>query len=271
MRADIASHLRHETSGSSVRLSLTIEEQDGGFLGTLTAFDPSGSQSSRRIHGATCLDVAHALAFLTGLVIELGGHLEPESPPAPEPPPLSPRAVAMTGAAPSYVDVSTVLLMGTRGGFGPTLHVTGEAGAEVATRIGALSPSLRLSGFVGESSLGGGSESASLWFAGGRLEVCPLRFGSPNVVLRPCAGAEFGRVHAQGQTSISPRTAVEFWASGETTLRLQWLATKSLFAELGGGPEFFIVRTRYYFQPDRTLYVAPWLTARGAFGLGLRF
>jgi hypothetical protein len=78
-------------------------------------------------------------------------------------------------------------------------------------------------------------------------------------------------VHAQGQIAIDPRTAIDLWASAEATLRLQWFATRSFFAELGGGPELPIFRTRYYFEPNEVLYVVPWLTARAAIGVGLQF
>jgi hypothetical protein len=52
---------------------------------------------------------------------------------------------------------------------------------------------------------------------------------------------------------------------------LQWYATKSFFAELGGGPVFPVIRAQYYFEPDQTVYAVPWLTAEAAGGIGLRF
>jgi hypothetical protein len=272
---DVAHHVHDQSRAAGVRLRLTIEEDETGYLGILVTFDESGNEGSRRIHGKTCFEVAHALAFLAGLVIELGGHLETAAPPAPmpsAPPPPSTAPPAPPVVEPAHpIDVSTVVLAGTRGGFGPTVRVTGETGVDISARSGIVAPSARLSGFAGDSSLGVGGGSAALWFVGGRLEVCPLRFGNAHVVLRPCAGGEIGWVHAQGQIAIDPRTAIDLWASAEATLRLQWFATRSFFAELGGGPEFPILRTRYYFEPNQVLYVVPWLTARAAIGIGLQF
>jgi hypothetical protein len=261
-----------ESRAAGVRLRLTIEEDETGYLGILVTLDESGNEGSRQIHGKTCFEVAHALAFLAGLVIELGGRLETGSPPYPMPlPPPPPAAPPVVEPSPHPIDISTVVLAGTRGGFGPTVRVTGETGVDIGARSGIVAPSARLSGFAGDSSLGGAGASAALWFVGGRLEVCPLRFGNANVVLRPCAGGETGWVHAQGQIAIDPRTAIDLWASAEATLRLQWFATRSFFAELGGGPELPILRTRYYFEPNQVLYVVPWLTARAAIGVGLQF
>jgi hypothetical protein len=98
-----------------------------------------------------------------------------------------------------------------------------------------------------------------------------LRFGNAEVALRPCVGGELGTVDAQGHIAVQPRSAIETWGSVEATLRLQWLAARSFFAEASGGAVLPIERTRYYFEPDRTLYRVPWLTARAAVGIGVRF
>jgi hypothetical protein len=271
-RSDVASHVRAESHAPRVRVNITIEEQRTGYLGVLVAFDELGNESSRRIRGKTCVDVAHALAFLAGLVIELGGRIETDTLPAPTAyaPPVPPTPPPVV-ASPRAIDISAVVLAGTRGGFGPIVRISGEAGVEISARGGLLAPSVRASTFAGDSHLDGGVGSAALWFVGGRVEICPYRFGNEHVALRACAGGELGGVHAQGQVASNPRTVTELWASAEATLRVQWFATNSWFIELSGGPEFPIVRTRYYFEPDRTLYVVPALTARAAVGLGLQF
>jgi hypothetical protein len=274
-RADVASHVHALSSAAGVRVNLAIEAHDTGYLGILVAFDESGTKSSRRIEGKTCSDVAHALAFLAGLVIELGGRVEPEAPPAPTsspPPPVTIAAAPVVAVAPPRpYDVSAVLLAGARGGFGPVVRIAAEAGVDISAHGGILAPSVRVAGFAGEGHLDGTGGSAALWFVGGRFELCPLRFGNAYVVLRSCAGGELGAVHAQGQVVAVPRAVTELWASVEATLRVQWLATNVWSVELGGGPELPLVRARYYFEPDRILYVVPPLTARGAVGLRLQF
>jgi hypothetical protein len=278
-------------------VDLAIEARDGRYVGTLVAFDDRGEQGSRRIQGATCAEVAHALAFLAGLAIELGGHIEPESPP-PSPPPPSPPPVrkvervepaapprAHARKPPRSTDVSVVLLEGARGGFGPGPRTSGELGVEVGAARGVFAPSARVAGFVAKSevwgpasgpSAGTGSAlrvevGADLLVVGGRLEICPLRLGGESFVVRPCVGGEIGQVWGRGQIAVQPRRVTELWGAAEGTLRLSWFATPHFFVEASGGPVFPIVRTRYYFQPDETLYTVPVVTARGTFGFGIRF
>ena len=275
--ADVADHLHDRSRAGGIEVNVAIEERQRVYVGRLVASDESKRRSSRQIEGKTCSDVAHALAFLAGLVIELGGQIESDTSPVRGPSGAllpaaesSPRPVG----APSPVrpvDLSLVLLAGAVGGFGPLVRATAELGFDVSARPALLAPALRLVGFGGDSFLEGAGGSAALWFAGARLEICPLRFGNEAIALRPCAGGELGDVHAQGQTAFAPRTLNEVWASTEVTLRLQWFVTKAFFVELAGGPVVPLTRTHYYFEPDQTLYVVPQVTARGAGGLGVRF
>jgi hypothetical protein len=272
--ADVASHVHDTSRAGSVRVNVTIEEGEGSYAGTLVAFDRTGRESSRRIVDKKCSDVAHALAFLAALVIEVGGHLEPEAGPAPHPapPPIpstparEPAAVARPRSLPA-----AVLLGGVRGGLGPAVRASAEAGAEIGASEGLVAPSLRVVGFVANGSVDGAGGSASLWLAGGRVELCPLRFASARFALRPCAGTEVGVVQAEGQSAFAPHTVTEAWVTAEATLRGQWFPTAWSFVELGGGPVVALDRTRYYFLPDQTLYVMPVLTARAALGVGLVF
>jgi hypothetical protein len=221
--------------------------------------------------------VANALAFLAALVIELGGHTEPEAPSAPNlpppPPPLQrePPADSVGVARPRPLALSAVVLGGVRGGLGPSVRASGEAGVEVSLPGGIVAPSLRLAGFAGSGSLDGSAGSAALWLAGGSLELCPLRFGNARLVVRPCVGAEVGVIRADGQVQYAPRSPTEPWVSAEATLRGQWFATNSWFFELGGGLVTPFVRTRYYVEPDQTLYVVPSLTAQATIGAGVVF
>jgi hypothetical protein len=279
--ADVADHVHDRSRAAGIEVNVTIEERQKVYVGRLAALDESKTRSSRQIEGKTCSDVAHALAFLAGLVIELGGRIEADSSPVQGPSPAPPPAAApprgpARAAPPDMVsaraiDVSLVLLAGAVGGFGPLVRATGELGIDLSAPPALLAPSLRLVGFGGDSFLDGSGGSATLWFAGARLEICPLRFGNSTIALRPCAGGELGDVHAQGQIAFEPRSVNEVWASAEVTLRVQWFVRKAFFVELGGGPVVPLARTHYYFEPDQTLYVVPQLTARGAAGLGVRF
>ncbi|HEY1536014.1 MAG TPA: hypothetical protein VGF76_18470 [Polyangiaceae bacterium] len=277
-RADLAKHLRDTSRAAGTRLELAITEHDTGYHGVLVALDSSGHQGTRQIEGKTCAEVAQALAFLARMVIELGGLVDSEVPPAPAPP-VPPPKIILPNSHPqpaarkplSGVQVSVVLLGGARGGFSPDLRPTGELGVDVGASPAVWSPSLRLVGFAGNSELGSLAGSAALRFFGGRLELCPLHLGNTSLTVHACAGGELAAVDARGQIALEPKSVTKLWASAEATLRLQWFATRSFFAELGGGPVFPIVRTHYYFEPDRTLYIVPDVTARVALGFGLLF
>jgi hypothetical protein len=277
----VAAHVHDLSHAAGARIELTIAASARGYEGTLVASDERGQQGSRRIEGKTCVEVAHALAFLAGLAIELGGRVEPDASPHPHtesrvPAPAPARPVA--AAPPRSIDVSLALLEGARGGFASSPRTSGELAFEIGGARGLLAPSLRVAGFLGRSHLelsasetSGQAPSGDLRFFGGRLELCPLRFGNAEIALRPCFGGELGTVDAQGHIAVQPRSATETWASAEATLRLQWFAARSFFAEASGGAVLPVERTRYYFEPDRTLYRVPWLTARGAVGVGVRF
>jgi hypothetical protein len=281
-RADVARHVHDDSHSAGVRLELRIEPREAGYGGQLVAFDSRGNQGSRQISGKTCAEVAHALAFLAGLVIELGGHIESDAdpsavpraePPAPTPvraPPLeTPQSVS---TPPSHLRLSAVLLADARGAFAPSPRPTGELGVELGAANGWLwSPAVRLLAFVGNSELQGSDGSAALRFIGGRFELCPLQLGNRSFVLRPCVGGELGAVAARGHIGTESKRLTEPWAAAEVTLRLQWFASKSIFAEVGFGPVFPLFRTHYFFEPDRTLYSVPAVSARAALGLGLLF
>lgn len=287
-RRDVAGRVPAESLRAEVHVDVVVEAADGRYHGTVTALDGAASESTRRlIDGDSCAEVAHALAFLAALLVELNGHLdadaEPPPPPvSPPPAPAPPSAVAV--AAPvrrapvspaNDVRVSAVLLGAGRPGFGPSVLASGEAGVDVVVGAGTVAPSARLVAFAGRGSLSALAGSASLWFAGARLELCPIRLGLTTLAFRVCAGAELGAVHAQGDVLFEPRAVTEPWITAETTLRVSWFpfafATRSFFVELGGGPVLPLDRTRYYLEPDATLYRTPVASARLATGLGWQF
>jgi hypothetical protein len=278
--AEVASHVHDTSRAGSVRVNVTIEEHEAGYSGMLEAFDRSGNESSRSVADKKCSAVAHALAVLAALVIEVGGHLERETVPAtpPPPPPVPPPARERAEIPrPRSIALSAFLLGGIRGAIGPGPRPSVEAGVEIGASGGVLAPSLLLGGLVANgspavnASENGAGGSASLWLVSGRIEVCPLRLAGASFVVRPCAGAELGALRAEGQASFTPHTDTEPWVAAEATLRAQWFPTSWWFVELSGGPVVPLVRTRYYFVPDQTLYSVPGLTAQAAIGAGLLF
>jgi hypothetical protein len=283
-RRDVASRLHDESRVANVRLDVAIAPDDGGYRGTITALDDTAKESARRrIEGKSCTEVAHAMAFLAALAIELNGHLDPDvepAPPSPSPPPqpppqpvvqVPPVSPPSPVASADALRVSALLLGDARAGFGPGIYASGEAGVEMVGGSGTVALAARFVAFAGRGSLDSPAGSAWMWFGGGRLELCPIRIGGTTLIFRVCAGGELGAVHAQGEVPFKPRAATVPWVSAEATLRIQWFVTRVLFVELGGGPVLPLDRTRYYFEPDTTVYQPPMVAARVAMGLGWQF
>jgi hypothetical protein len=278
VRADVAAHVHDASRAAGARVELQIAAEGTAFSGELVAIDAAGRQGRRRIRGHTCAEVAHALAFLAGFAIELGGRMEPDAsePPVPATPaPLTPLPAPSLGireapARPPWA-IILVALGEARGGLAPIPRPSAAIGLDVGERTDALfSPTGRIALDVGSGHLEGAQGSANLSLLCARLEVCPLRFGGSAFAVRPCVGTELGGVHAQSSAPVAPRNSIEPWGSAEVTLRVQWLVTQRLFVEVGAGPSASLFRTRYFFEPNHTLYVVPPVTGRGALGFGLR-
>ncbi len=102
------------------------------------------------------------------------------------------------------------------------------------------------------------------------MGLCPVRFEGSTITFRPCAGLAFGAVHASGSIPVDPRSVTEPWASLDGVLRLRWLVTARWFVEAQAAASLELVRTRYFFEPDETLYVVPPVTGRGGLEVGFR-
>jgi len=100
LRKYVAAHVHDPSRASGIRIDLRVVQSNNGFVGYLVAWDEAKTQRQRTVVGDDCADVAHALAFLAALAIDLGGYLEPEpaGPPSPsssaEPPLNMPPPVA---------------------------------------------------------------------------------------------------------------------------------------------------------------------------------
>jgi hypothetical protein len=310
MRADVASHTHDLSSAEGVHVDLTIVKHDSDFLGELVATDAASHVGHRTVSGRTCSEVAHALAFLTGLAIELGGRIEPEpaalsvsaalptvsatpaTPSSPEvdvaiaSPPSAPSATVaaptpIRSDAPSASDASTTRLawalgLGAeaRGGLAnspqPVVRLAFEIAKHETDESNGFVPSARLSALGGRGQVSNSLGTAQLWLIGGALEVCPVRWGGAHWEIRPCTVGEAGAVQARGSTQIDPRDATVPWGALGESLRFRWAPTERFFAELSGGLLVPLVRTRYFFNPDADLYVVPSVTANGGLVVGVR-
>jgi hypothetical protein len=282
-REDTLAHV-HDTSGSAgAKVAVRIEATEGGFRGELVATDYEGNEGRRSIDGATCANVAHALAFLAGLAIELGGHLEkaepapPPTPPpqaAPAPPPVVAPRVQPPPAAPQShaLDASAAILADLRTGLAPEVRPALEVAADLEDRrAGPVRHAYRLAVVGALSELAGSGGTASLTYLAGRLEGCPLRFGGARLGLGTCLAFEIGYVWAESHATTNPRNNGQVWPTGEASLRLKYVVSGGLFLEADVGVGVPMIRPQYFFQPDRVLYQVPAVTLRAALGVGYRF
>lgn len=282
-RDDALSHV-HDTSGAAgARVAVRIDGEASGFHGELSATDTEGHVGHRSIDGTTCEDVAHALAFLAGLAIELGGRLaEPEPPAKAEPPSTAappPTRIALPAPPPLPVPppprhaAFSILALGElRTGLAPVPRPAGEIAFGVEdSRERVLAPSLRVAIVGAQSELDASDGSATLRYLAGRAEGCPLRWGTRRIELRPCVAVEVGYVWAESHAAKNPRNAGQVWPSGEASLRLNLRISGGLFLEPDVAVGVPFLHPRYFFEPDQVLYQVPSITFRAALGLGYRF
>jgi hypothetical protein len=284
VRADVAAHVHDPSAATGTRIDLTIAEAAGGFEGELVATDHEGKLGRRSITGATCPEVARALAFLAGLAIDLGGRIAPDPaaapepaprpPPPPEPPPAPPKPSPVVPVLPPPAPGPEILIaLGAeaRGGLGDGPRFASTLGLEIGDpRAQVFAPSVRVAALFGLSHVSSNAGAANLQLYAARLEACPLRLGGERVYLRACVAGEGGAVRAEGEIAVAPRSATKPWVTVEPALRVPFFVTPRFFLEANGGAIVSLVATRYYFEPDHTLFVTPRLTARAGLGLGFR-
>jgi hypothetical protein len=276
LRADVAAHVRGGTRPSGVQIRIEIAAAGGQFSGELFATDRFGSENRQSLAGADCGEIAHALAFLAGLAVELGERRPteivatsppPAAPPAPTPELSSPeRSFALTGW----------VMAGVTGGLADVPSPSGEIGVAIeSTRPRLWAPGIAAAVLVaGDSQIDGQRGSAQLSLLGGRLAACPLRFARSKVDLRPCAGVTFGQVWGRATSLMNAPSVTEPWLSAEATLAVRWLATSRILLQVEGGAVFPIQRASFAFafQPDgQAFFTVPSVTGRVSAGCGFRF
>jgi hypothetical protein len=271
LREDVAAHVRIGTRPSGVQIRIEIGVVDGQFTGELSAADRFGSENRQSLGGRDCAEIAHALAFLAGLAVELGERRRTDLTTTSRPPPapaLSPvqRPFMITGW----------IMAGVTGGMADVPSLSGEIGVGIeSTR-----PRLFAPGIEGAILVAGGGEidgqrgTAELSLLGGRLVACPLRLAKSKVDLRPCAGVTLGEVWGRATSLTNAPTVTEPWISAEATLAVRWLLTSQILFEVEGGAVFPLERPSFAFafQPNgQALYTVPPVTGRVSAGCGFRF
>jgi len=276
VRAKVASSPGASTEHQAA-IFLRLSATEGGFHGELKLQRSVTDSYVRAVVGASCDEVANALAFVLALALSEKDQVPPATgtPLAATPPPPRFSEPHAEPTRPSW-RLGGGVQIGVRGGLSPELPVA-EALFLVAQRRSSRWPGLELRlGFVHAQSisqLGADAATAFGWWAG-RLDVCPIAL-SPlrRLTFRPCLGAHLGRVSGSGRpTGGQPRETTKTWGDLVFAARVQLALLGPLMAELQG--DLIVPLSRYQFafdNPDTTVYRVPSVAAAGFIGLGVLF
>jgi len=265
------------TTDDDSAISLRLSATNSGYLGELKLRRSTAASYERAVVGASCSEVADALAFVLALALSekdqpslpthAPGAASPSSPRLSEPRRELNRPHWRLGAGAQ---------IGVRGGLSPELPVA-EALHVVAQRpsVDSFGLELRLSFERAQSVSQLGDDAATQfdWWAG-RFDVCPVALHPLNrLALRPCLGAHLGRVSGSGRpTRGTPGEAAQIWADAVAAARVQLALLGKLTLEVQG--DLIVPPSRYQFafdSPDTTIYRVPSLAAAGFVGLVVLF
>lgn len=267
----------HAVSGDVRAPSYRITLSSGApATGHLDAIEPDGTTWSRDLRGATCSEVADALALVLALDLDAAPAAPAPSPLAPPPPlaldlapPAAPHELPPASRSPS----SHWVLSGSLGVVATGILAGPEAFFEAAalpsgSRRGVY---LVLDGRLGASqawsypaaTAGGGHFSRTTAL----VDACPLRLAFDPVSASLCARAEAGVLDASGSTeTLRP------WLAPGAMAVARWAVADRVFLQLEGGAVVPLVRDRFFFEdPTSLAYAVPPVDARGSVAAGVRF
>ncbi|HEU5076897.1 MAG TPA: hypothetical protein VFU02_22055 [Polyangiaceae bacterium] len=199
----------------------------------------------------------------------------PPDSPSSEPPASDARARAGRAATPptsesSVVFGSSALVQGVSG-VAPTVMAGVGLNLEVAAGQGLFAPQLRLRGvhYFGVTYPTDGGD-ARFEFDTLELFACPLRLGSPDVSLRPCATFTGGRLIASGRETTNPNTHTRaLWIlGGALSLAVRPTSFMLLSADLSAGAP--TTRDSFQFAPDEFHQISS-IVLGASLGLGVEF
>lgn len=241
--------------------SVKLTQSGAQTVGRLVVRDRKGEQSERKVTGDTCAEVVSGLALVAALSLDPSAREQaaPVSPPEPTTKPPegatprdaptpkadvapSPWSVSIGAGGMAVSDVSSSLLFAVA----PFLGVTRRVGGPWAVAL-----ELRFSrGSVASV------EAATTWTAGG-LDLCPFLLWPSRVRLQACARAQAGTLDVIGVNVTPSRGVSRPWLSVGPAASASFYLVERLFARLEGALDVPLVRDRFYFEPETTVFQAP--------------
>jgi len=267
---DVAAHVNDATRAAGARVDLRIRAEASGLAGELVVTDRDGNQGRRRIDAGSCDELAHALAFLAGLALELGGRLEPPATVAG----FAPTATAgpTDGFERGGAWIAAVAVAGVRGGVVDGMRPAGELGVEwQARRSGWLVPAVRAGVAMSQGRAAGADWRADLVLATSRIDACPVRLQATRLEWRPCVGAELGGLRVEGDAAAGASRGTRAWAAVDVSLRTRWWTTPRVFVDGEVGALFPLLPDAIVIAGGQVARVAPAVTVRAVVAGGVRF
>ena len=281
-----------------------VRAKGAQYAGELLVREVDGAESRRHVEGATCGDVASALALVAALAIDPSAAAPPSESPPPTPPtgptaaPTSAPTSAPTAApttAPTATPIASKAAEPARietiapasmpeetarfrigvggdasinGGIAPSTLLGFRAFVDVAReRRGGFLGSMRAAiehATTGDIDVqGGGARFTWTTFT---LDFCPVRESRSFLRIAPCARVEGGALAAEGTRVVPPRSDLRVWVALDALLRIDAILPGPFFLGAALGLRAPLLRDRFFFEPDVTIYRPPavgWLANVG--------
>ncbi len=269
---------------------VNVEALAGGFRGRVRVRRSGFEDAERTVEAPTCAEVLTALSLVAALSLEAAERPEAEETAAvpPVPPTVEqapeerarrpPPEQAEAGASPPGASRFAIgAHAAAQAGVSPDLLFTVPIFAELAfaprlaTRAlrARFAPLLRGTFVRGTNHAHGEHGDASFTWTVGEIDACLIAIEIAPATLSPCPRLELGIVNAEGERLVPARAEARTWAALALPVRLRLALGRLFFVEIEAGPRVPILRDRFFFQPDATVFVAPFIAWSAGTGLGL--
>jgi hypothetical protein len=268
-----SARIRFLNTGDAPRaLYVQISTNSGASIGTLRLVESDGSDHRRGFQATSCEDAVDGLALIAAVALDPEGAagLAPTPPPPPPPPPPKP-APRVAGPEMPVLEPIALRVRGGNIGVGGSaidgllprtiggLYFSGELDLEYRDW---LAPAIRLSATLPlrESDFGGADGSAKFSMVTTRLEVCPVRLGSPKANVRPCVSGAIAIIGSTGVNALYAGSEVRpVWIPGLSVVASwRFLGRLALFLNAGIGapmPRYeYVFRAHDPTQPNVELF-----------------
>jgi hypothetical protein len=274
----------HELAARSVRpprgqLAIRVRSRPNGIVGTLEWRDVGEGATQRSVVGRTCAEVTRALALVAALAMDapvrdaaqLGEPAQAADPEAPGTIELA-RSAPPAAAPGRTWSISGGTGISILGGVMPDAALTVPIFVEGSSRVLGLEPSLRLALQLAPSqAVSDRIGVAAFSFTAMRLDLCPVRWRTAGFSIGACARTDIGVIEAAGQRVPGARgESRPFFALG-TLARARKQLPGAFFVELDGALLFPLIRDRFLFEPNTTVFAVPTIGAAAGINFGVHF